>query len=146
MNRLIVTAFLVVAGCGPSSSLEPFEPPPLLYPPTPPVSFRSDVMPVLKAKCAGCHSGQYENPATTFTRLNAHTAAMGACANRPRIVINDGAGSLLVRKLNGTTDCGAVMPLIKMGTATMPCAGSECVAEADIGKVKTWIDEGAQDN
>ncbi len=144
MNRLILTVLL--AGCGPSLSEPPSEPPPLLFPPPPPVSFRADVMPVLKAKCGGCHSGQFEQPASTFTRLNTNTPATGACANRPRIVVNDGAASLLVRKLNGTHDCGAVMPLIKMGTATMPCSGDQCVAEADIGKVKTWIDEGAQDN
>lgn len=60
--------------------------------------------------------------------------------------MNDGAGSLLVKKLRGTAGCGAVMPLVKHGATTMACAGDECVAASDIEKVKGWIDQGARDN
>ena len=110
------------------------------------VSFATDVMPVLKTKCAGCHSGQYEQAAVTFMRLRANTSATAACANAPRIEVNNGANSLLVKKLLGTAGCGAVMPLIKVGTTMVACAGAECVAPADIEKVKLWIDQGAVDN
>lgn len=112
-----------------------------------PVSFANDVMPVFKAKCAGCHSGQYEDAATTFTRLRLSTAATAACANMPRIEVNDGANSLLVKKLLGTAGCGAVMPLVRTSTTTVvACMDAQCVAPADIEKVRIWIDQGALNN
>lgn len=111
------------------------------------MSFAADVMPVLKAKCAGCHNGVYDNAATTLTRLRATTGAAGACANIPRMIINNGADSLIVKKLLGTAGCGAVMPLIKNSpTEIVPCSGTQCVAATDIDKVKVWIDQGALDN
>lgn len=142
MTRLL-PVLVMLAACGPTA-----DPPTPPIPPVPPkpVSFSADVMPVLKAKCSGCHQGQYEQAATTFSRLQGNTAANAACANTPRIVVRDGAGSLLVRKMNGTAECGAVMPLVKMGTVMMPCAGEQCVSEAEVAKVKGWIDEGALDN
>lgn len=111
-----------------------------------PVSSAEDVMPVLKAKCGNCHQGQYLDPVVTLARLHATTSAMAACANTPRIVINDGANSLLVKKLLGTAECGGVMPLVKVGSMTMACEGDACVAPADIEKMKAWIDQGALDN
>lgn len=47
---------------------------------------------------------------------------------------------------DATSDGGAVVPRIKVATATMPCRAEQCVAGAHIGKAKAWIDEGAPDN
>ncbi len=71
---------------------------------------------------------------------------MAACANTPRLVVNDGANSLVVKKLLGTAECGGVMPLVKNGRVTTPRASEECVARADIEKLKGSIDQGALDS
>lgn len=71
---------------------------------------------------------------------------MGVCVNTPRIVVNDGANSLLVKKLLGTAGCGAVMPLVKTGMTSVAYEGDQCVAPDGIDKVKLWIDQGALDN
>jgi hypothetical protein len=110
-----------------------------------PISFKADVMPIFKAKCTGCHGGQYDSASTAFERLKANTAG-GACANTPRVIANDGANSLLVKKLLGTASCGSVMPLVKTGPNMVACTGEQCVSVMDIDKVKLWIDQGALDN
>ena len=111
------------------------------------VSFANDVMPVLKAKCSGCHGGQYEQAILTLARLKLSTSATSACPSTPRMVVNDGANSLLVKKLMGTAGCGVIMPLIKMSpTVSVPCTGKMCVGPMDIVTVKLWIDQGAHDN
>ena len=111
------------------------------------VSFANNVMPVLKAKCTGCHGGQYEQAILTLARLKLNTSPTSACPNTPRMVVNDGANSLLVKKLLGTSGCGGIMPLIKMSsTEIVPCTGKMCVGPMDIVMVKQWIDQGAHDN
>ncbi len=110
------------------------------------ISFANDVMPIFKAKCGGCHGGSYEKAAIAYSRLKLNTTATSPCANTPRIIANDGANSLLVKKLLNTAGCGAVMPLIKVGMASVACVDEQCVAKADIQTVKLWIDQGALEN
>lgn len=63
------------------------------------------------------------------------------------MVVGDGANSLLVKKLLGTSGCGQVMPLVRVSaTEIVACTGLQCVAPADIEKLKLWIDQGALDN
>jgi len=108
------------------------------------VSFSATVAPILKMKCIqACHGGQYQTTANAYSRLKGTTAAAGtACANMPRIIVNNGAGSLVIQKLKGTQTCGMRMPLVNNNG----CTGTDCVAASDITKIETWIDQGAQNN
>lgn len=111
------------------------------------VRFATEVAPILRAKCQqACHGGQYQSAGTAYTRLRAMTANNTACASQPRIVVNDGANSLVIKKLLGTQTCGGRMPQVAMGAGSRACNGTECVAASDIDLIKRWIDQGAQNN
>lgn len=106
------------------------------------VSFSQVVMPILTNQCTGCHRGVFDNAATAYPHLKGTTSATTACANQPRLVVNDGNNSLLVTKMRGTIDCGKRMP----SSASAGCVGEECTPETDIAKIAKWIDQGALDN
>lgn len=55
------------------------------------------------------------------------------CAGSTRVVPSDASGSLLLRKITGTQDCGSQMP---------PDGAS--VAEADVEVIRAWIEGGAK--
>ena len=74
------------------------------------------------------------------------TANNTACASQPRVVVNDGANSLVIRKLLGTQTCGSRMPQVPMGAGSRNCTGNECVTAGDTDLIKRWIDQGAQNN
>ena len=76
--------------------------------------------------------------ASAYTRLRG-IADDDVCSGTPRLVVNDGAHSLVVQKMLGTASCGVRMPMV-LGSG---CAGTECVAAADIETVKVWVDLGA---
>lgn len=110
------------------------------------VRFAADVAPILAMKCAGCHRA-FEAAETALPYLQGKTSAtQGACRDMPRMTANNGAESLVVTKMLGTHTCGRQMPLVGVGTATMPCTGEQCVAAADIAKISKWISDGALNN
>lgn len=104
--------------------------------------FAADIAPILKAKCGNCHGSQYAQAGTAYTRLRGTTSGTTACASTPRIIVNDGANSLVVKKMLGTAGCGARMPIVNMAG----CTGNACVPATDIDKIKVWIDNGALNN
>lgn len=111
------------------------------------LSFAADIAPIFKSKCSGCHGNQWETAASAYTRLTGTTSGTTACANQPRMVKGNGAGSLVVKKMLGTAGCGDRMP--RTGSPPMGsgvCSGTQCVAESDIDKLKTWIDQGGKNN
>lgn len=101
------------------------------FTPTGTVSRRGDVEPILNGSCmgAGCHS----NPAQ-FLSTTAMTGCAGA-ADRRMIVPGSPDTSYLIAKLEGTAPCGRQMPL-----------GRPPLSSMQIGTIRTWIAEGAQDN
>ncbi|MDP3498893.1 MAG: hypothetical protein Q8S33_01120 [Myxococcales bacterium] len=102
------------------------------------VSFATEVAPILRAKCQqACHAGQYQSAGSAYTRLRGMTSG-GACGNQPRLVVNDGASSLVIRKILGTQTCGGKMP--------QGCTGNACVSATDADTIKRWIDQGALNN
>jgi hypothetical protein len=90
-------------------------------PPPPPVttvSYASDVQPYFNAACTVCHSGA--NPAGSVD-LASYAGVMGSSV----VVPGDADASVLVQQLEG---------------------GHRNQLQADIDMIRTWIQEGAQDN
>ena len=96
------------------------------------VSFSRDVLPLfIDFGCTGCHGGT--NGLTVGT-----VAALLAGGNRgPAIIPGDAAGSLLVKKISPNVPAG-------LG-ARMPQEGPY-MPDANIATIRTWIDQGAQNN
>ncbi|MEJ2679515.1 MAG: hypothetical protein P8174_10630, partial [Gemmatimonadota bacterium] len=90
-------------------------------PPPPPsttVSYGSDVQPYFDAQCTSCHSGT--NPPKSVD-LASYAGVMGSSV----VVSGDPDSSLLVQQLEG---------------------GHRSQLQADIDMIRTWIQEGAQNN
>lgn len=83
-------------------------------------------------KCGtACHGGNWGDATKSYARLKGNT--MG-CGTMPRMIVSDGANSIVVKKLKGAVaNCGVRMPL------NMPA-----LSEAEIMTVESWITMGAQ--
>lgn len=86
--------------------------------------FQAEVLPLLQARCVGCHGDR------GGLSLSSHAAVLAGGLSGPAVLPGDAAGSLLVRKLRG--QAGLLMP----PAAPLP--------EADIALIETWIREGAR--
>jgi mono/diheme cytochrome c family protein len=101
-----------------------------------PASYAADVKPVLDQYCVECHQpGGSGFEASGFSMLT-HADVLKGTHNGPMVIPGDSMGSNLIVLMEGRAD-----PSIKM-----PHGNSEKVAQFQINKIKTWIDEGAQDN
>jgi hypothetical protein len=111
--------------------VDAFAPPVDAFAPPATVSRRDDVVPILNGSCMspGCHS----NP-SLFLSLTA-TTGCSAAAERRMIVPGSPDTSYLIAKLEGTASCGRQMPLSRPP-----------LSAGQIGTIRTWIAEGAQDN
>jgi hypothetical protein len=99
--------------------------------PTDSIRFATDISPLLNSKgCVGCHGGSGGLNVLPYSSL-----LSGASSNGPVIVVGDGEGSKLVKKLRGTAGFGSRMP-----------QGSAALSESDIQKFVKWINQGAQNN
>ena len=108
---------------------------PIIAPSTPAVvdsvSFATDITPIFNSKgCAGCHGGSGGLFVLPYASL-----LSGTSSNGPVIIVGDGEGSKLVKKLRGTAGFGDRMP-----------QGSAALSEADIQKFVQWINQGAKNN
>ncbi len=102
------------------------------------VNFKTDILPVLEAKCVKCHQAPHEengkmvNPKAEL-RLDAAWAMLkGGESKRPALVPKNTAKSYLFEVVN----------LPKDDDMFMPPKGDPLTAE-EIAKVKAWIEEGA---
>ncbi len=96
------------------------------------ISFYRDVYPILQSNCVGCHqpakaSGQYVM--TSFSQLLA-----GGESGSEAIVPGDLDSSYLIDLITPTN-----------GQAEMP-SGKAPLDETSIGKIRRWIEEGAEDD
>ncbi|HMQ15893.1 MAG TPA: hypothetical protein PKC49_07965, partial [Phycisphaerae bacterium] len=128
---------LAGTGC-PNSNADPNDPND-----GPSASFATDIVPILTAHCAGCHSpGGF---AFTFITMdlraaNAYQDLVGVASvqasGRVRIVPGDAAASYLIEKVTqDQPQVGARMPLNR-----------DPLSDADIARLREWIDAGALDN
>lgn len=93
------------------------------------VSFALDIQPILTAQCAGCH-----NPANVNPDLRKGFAYSSLTEDGTGIIPGDSEGSELMEMLEWNSADGNNMP-----PATP-------ISPLQIGLIKKWIDEGAQNN
>jgi mono/diheme cytochrome c family protein len=93
-----------------------------------PVSFASDVLPILDRACKACHGTLGGWDGTSYE------AVMTTGNNSPVVLPGDPNGSLLIQKMLGTQNQGAIMP------------PSGALPDRDIQFIIAWIQIGALDN
>ncbi len=104
--------------------------------PGPVVSYAADVQPIFASSCGGvgCHIGE----TTNGVNLSTYSAAIGSRGLQyggPVIVPGDGAGSPLVDKVGPSPSEGSRMPL-----------GLGALSASQVETIRTWIDDGAENN
>lgn len=100
------------------------------------ISFAVDVKPVLDRYCIACHQPGGDGFAASGLDMSSYAGLMAGTRNGPMVIAGDSLGSNLVVLMEGRAD-----PSIKM-----PHGSREKVGFDDISKIKTWIDQGAQNN
>jgi hypothetical protein len=101
------------------------------------VDFKTEILPVLEAKCVKCHKAEHEEGGKVIKpkselRLDAAWAMLkGGESKRPALVPKDTAKSYMFEVVN----------LPKDDDMFMPPKGDPLTAE-EITKLKTWIEEG----
>lgn len=127
---LILAALAMFAGCrdlgtGPET---PVTPPPNPPPSQTTLSFNADILPILTQRgCVSCHGGSGGLFVGSVTQLQ-----QGG-QHGPAIVVGDGAGSNIIKKLSPNPPFGARMP-----------QGGPYLPDSTIQLIKTWIDQGAK--
>jgi hypothetical protein len=108
---------------------------------SPAVSFSSEIQPIFTNRCvnAGCHPGGGGpfslQTGQSYAALVGVTATTGGCAGTLQRVRQSFAdSSALVRRLEGTT-CGPQMPF-----------GLTPIPQSEINLIRTWINQGANNN
>jgi len=101
----------------------------------PPVSFSTDVQPILAQYCLDCHRPGDDGYAKTGFSVENYGALMKGTKFGPVILAGESFNSNLIILVEGRAD-----PSI-----TMPHEGRS-VSKEDIETLKAWIDQGALDN
>jgi len=96
-------------------------------PPQATVLYSLDIQPIFRLVCIHCHGG------AGGLGLENLDGLLAGGNSGPVVLPGDGDGSLLIRRLDGRK------------TPRMP-TDAEPLLDAQIDAIKTWIDEGAQDN
>jgi mono/diheme cytochrome c family protein len=100
-------------------------------PPPPLVSFTGEVLPLLLARCAGCHLPDIP----VHANLVGVPAVGAQYAGALRVAPGDTAASVLYQKLQGNPAFGLQMPLLPPPLTT-----------EQVTQIGQWIVEGALDN
>lgn len=93
------------------------------------VSFARDVQPILNSRCTGCHGGSGGLFVGTVQQL------LTTGNHKPVVIPGNSAQSVLIAKLSPTPPFGDRMP-----------RGGPYLADSTVQVIRTWIDQGAQDN
>ena len=135
LNRLIIAISCIVvlsfsifvAGCGDDDDDDDNDD---VVPP-PQVSFKNDIFPIFQANCifAGCHGA---NPPSGLLLTTFDNFKKGGNGGAP-FVPNDSKNSLIVKRITGV-----IQPQMPLGRAPLN--------QKDIDAIKTWIDNGAENN
>jgi len=79
MLRFVISWVLVASGCR-TSAVPPTSAPELASCPSPPPSYRADVVPVLRQKCFACHAGDgdevEDHDFSSFAKVRAQRASI----------------------------------------------------------------------
>lgn len=108
----------------------------MIVEPDPGVSFAADVEPIFRAGCGGfgCHVGEATNGVDLTTHAST-LASVGLQYGGLIVVPGDASGSPLVDKISANPQQGSRMPL-----------GLPALSATEVQVIRTWIDEGAEDN
>jgi hypothetical protein len=104
------------------------------------IAFADNIQPIFTANCAvsGCHVGGTSAPMSLASGVSwanlVNKAATASVAGGTRVIPNDSAASVLVKRITGTT-AGPQMP-----------SGRPLLPENERNLIKVWIDMGAIDN
>ena len=93
------------------------------------ISYSTTIQPIFNNNCTGCHGSSGALSLDSWGDLMA-----GTSNNGPVVISENGSGSRLIQKLQGTAS-GSQMP-----------ASGCCLDASVIQLIETWIDEGAEDN
>ena len=124
MRKLFITFFLMFIACS------DFGTNPKEEENSGKISYKNDIQPMLNASCVNCHPNNGRLSVRTYENL-----MKGTSNNGPIVIPNNGSGSLIIKKLQGTAS-GDRMP---------PEPASKW-SDSKIELVKNWIDQGALNN
>ena len=101
-----------------------------------PVSYSADVKPFVDQYCLGCHGADGPGSESSGLRMDSYEALMQGTKYGPVVKPGDSFTSALVMLVEGRAD-----PSLRM-----PHGEGEKPTQAEIDKVKAWIDQGANNN
>lgn len=106
------------------------------------VSFREQVLPLVKKYCLPCHAREEENPSELA--LDDYAALREGGRHGSPVVPGKPEESLLIQKLHESPPFGQRMPLnsrkkVKEGKA-------KWLADDEAKAIATWVEQGAKDN
>ncbi len=99
------------------------------------VSFKEDILPLLKWRCAGCHEGNGEGIQKSGLDLTSYAGVMKGTKFGKMVIPGDADSSNLMRLLDWN-----VSPQIRMPH------GKKQLSSCDRNSIRTWIRQGAKDN
>ncbi|MGQ0620776.1 MAG: hypothetical protein ACT4QA_12785 [Panacagrimonas sp.] len=108
-----------------------------------PVSFKTDLQPIINSQCVFCHVTGAENGGLNLGRRDAYAALMAASteAALPRVTPGDTAKSYLIHKLRGTQlEVGGNGNRMPMNDPPRP------LEPAQLDLFVRWVESGAPNN
>ena len=122
----IVVIFFITAGCSQQ------------------VSFSQDVKPILDANCLDCHDGVGEGSKRTDYLVTSYDNVMKGTKYGPVVEPGNAISSTLYRVVSHEADQEIQMP--PHHKRSLAEGRSEPLQFEEIGIIKDWIDQGAQNN
>jgi len=96
-----------------------------------PVDFAADIAPILQESCISCHGAEVVK---SRLRVDSLEALLEGGIEGPSIIIGDSANSLFIQVCAGTNPYFDLMP---------PEGEGDPLTDEQIGKLRRWIDDGA---
>ena len=98
-----------------------------------PLTYQTDIKPILDANCVACHVPGGEGYAKTGLQLDSYEAVMKGTQFGPVVVAGSSVSSTMYRLISGQADPSIRMP-----------HGQGALPEKDVATIATWIDQGAK--
>ena len=107
------------------------------------VSFKEDVLPILKYNCSSCHDGKGEGPLAPGFVLLTYDDLMKDTRYGPAVIPGDSSASPLYLMIDHRVD-----PMIQMPPHHNSRTDSNLgpLSRQTIATIATWIEEGAKNN
>ncbi len=102
----------------------------------PPISFRTQVAPILAKHCVSCHVEGKPGTVASALQLDSYAAVMKGTRFGPVVLPGDPLSSAMIMLVEGRAD-----PRI-----TMPHGGTDRLTAAEIQALRDWVQQGARDN